>query len=107
MNEKLDTWILEDFASINWGTRYMDWWFQRWMSVLYSQLRQTNCINASQGAKWKSPRMNGLSLKFYPTMWEYIKEDAFYVFKVMLLQKCIRDEQKTGALECRPIHETV
>jgi len=40
--------------------------------------------------------MNGLILKFYPTMWEYIKEDAFCVCKVMLLQECIQDEQKTG-----------
>jgi len=36
----------------------------------------------AQGAKGKSTRMNGFSLKFYPTMWEYIKEDALFDVQV-------------------------
>lgn len=77
-SEKLDTAIMEGLASINWGTRYMDWWCQRWMSAFYNQLPQKTCISICKRSKKKSPRMNGLNLKSYPTMWEYIKEEALF-----------------------------
>jgi hypothetical protein len=51
--------------------------------------------------------MSAFSPKVYSKMWEYIKEDALCVCKVMPLQEYIQEEQKTRVLACRPIHEIV
>jgi hypothetical protein len=54
-SEKLDMAIVEDFESINLGTRCIDWWCQRWVIVLFSHLRQKYYINTCTLSKMKIP----------------------------------------------------
>ena len=61
-------------------------------------------VALGQGAKRKSPGFYGLSLEFYISMWEYIKEDMLCIYNEMLLRGCIQADQKTGIIVCIPKH---